>query len=72
MKSIKLKVTGMSCPGCVTSVRETLLSIKGIDAADIDIESNTATVKTTDDNVSGDELVSAVEKVGFKARVLAA
>ena len=67
MKSIKLKVSGMHCPGCVTSVKETLLSVHGIIKAEIDIINDTATVEFIENKVTIDKLVSIVENIGFEA-----
>jgi len=67
MKSIKLKVSGMHCHGCVSSVKEALLSTKGINSADVDISNDTATVEFVENDLSIEKLVSVIENSGYKA-----
>jgi len=70
MKLLKLKVSGMHCPGCVTSVKEALLSDHGISSAEVDIANDTATVEFFENKVTIDKLVSIIENTGFKAEPL--
>ncbi len=70
MKSLKLKVSGMHCHGCVASVKEALLTTEGINKAEIDISNDTATVEFIENMVSIDRLVLAVENAGYKAKPL--
>ena len=67
MKSLKFKVAGMHCPGCVTSVKEALLSAPGISKAEVDISNDTATVEFFENQTTVDKLVSIIENSGFKA-----
>ncbi len=70
MKSLKLKVSGLHCPGCVSSVQKALLSTKGIKSAKVDIATDIATVEFIEGKVTADKLVSVVEKIGFEAKPL--
>ena len=67
MKSLKLKVSGMHCHGCVSSVKEALLSTQGINNAEVDISNDTATVEFIENDVSIEKLVSIIENSGYKA-----
>ena len=70
MKSIKLKISGLHCPGCVTGIKEALLSTQGISKAEIDIINDTATVEYFEHKVTVDKLISIVENIGFEAKPL--
>ena len=55
MKNIKLYVSGMSCDGCVNSVRTILSKNLGIDKDDIDVNLDNGTaIFGTDANVDPD------------------
>lgn len=60
---IELKVEGMRCNGCVTSVQRALSEIAGVSHADVDLDAGRARVQGRD--VSSDELVEAVTSLGF-------
>lgn len=63
--STTLTVEGMSCDGCEQSVTDALESVSGVEDAEADRESDTATVRGDADV---DELVAAVEEAGYEAR----
>lgn len=63
--STTLTVEGMSCDGCERSVTDALESVAGVEGAEADRESDTATVRGDADV---DELVAAVEEAGYQAR----
>jgi copper chaperone CopZ len=62
--STTLTVTGMSCGGCEQSVEDALEGVDGVESAEADRESETATV---DGDAASDELVAAVEDAGYDA-----
>ncbi|MFC7140143.1 heavy-metal-associated domain-containing protein [Halosimplex aquaticum] len=60
----QITVTGMSCEGCEQSVEDALEDVPGVDGAEADRESETATVEGDADE---DALVRAVEDAGYEA-----
>jgi P-type Cu+ transporter len=66
----ELKVTGMTCSGCVAQVTEALQSITGVDHAQVQLEQQHATVNWKP-NFPPDEskLLGAVRKAGYRAEV---
>ena len=60
-----LKVEGMTCDHCKSSVRNALLACGGVNEVSIDLKASTAYV--SGDHLHADELISAVEKAGFNA-----
>lgn len=67
---ISLKVSGMTCGGCVASVKRTLEAVAGVDEAAVDLQTGTAEVTTSDDKLTPDQLVMAVKLAGYDARVM--
>jgi Cu+-exporting ATPase len=67
MKTIKLSVTGMSCEGCVDSVRNALERFEGVHNAEVSLDEKTAVLEV-DDIVDANGLVRAVEAAGYQAR----
>jgi Cu+-exporting ATPase len=66
---ILLQVGGMTCKHCVAKVRTALEAVEGVESAEVDLASGTATVRGS---ASGAELVSAVEDTGKEATVMRA
>ena len=64
----KLIVEGMMCNHCKASVEKVLNAVPGVQAAAADLEAKSAVV-TCDASVLDADLIAAVEKKGFKARM---
>jgi copper chaperone CopZ len=64
-KKFELKIEGMSCGGCVRRVTAALKGIEGVDVAAVNV--GTATGFFDDDDAALSDLVTAVDKLGFKA-----
>ena len=62
---VDLKIVGMSCEHCTARVVKALGSVDGVTAVEVTLEPGSATV--TGENVSLDDLVEAVDRVGFTA-----
>ena len=68
MKNTVLKVSDMSCGGCVNAVKSALTGVEGVQEADVSLEEKTARV-ISDDTVSADDLVAAVSAAGYSASI---
>ena len=67
METTVLKVTGMTCGGCVRSVSNVLQALPGVASAEVSLENSEATV-TFDPAVSNKAaLRKAVEDAGYEA-----
>ena len=64
--TIELKIEGMSCGHCVTSVQEALQGVNGVESADVHLDEGAATV-TTNGAPTAEDLIRAVEEEGYKA-----
>lgn len=64
MAQVKIKIDGMRCGGCAGAIENVLKQIDGVESAESDIPSKITTV-TVRDNVSTQELLSALENANF-------
>ena len=69
MANIKLRVTGMSCGHCQAKVEQALKSVSGVYSAVIDLPDGEAEVDFDDDRITTDQLVAAVAKAGYGAKI---
>jgi len=67
-KSLHLSINGMSCAACVASVEKTLLSVSGVDKAEVNFAEHSAMIYGT---VVEDEIIKAVILAGYEASVFA-
>jgi Cu+-exporting ATPase len=66
---IVLKVTGMSCSGCAANVKSALSSVPGVISAEVDLKTGIAEISISERKPSGDQLIAAIKKAGFDARI---
>ena len=59
--SVELSVQGMTCASCVGRVEKALLAVDGVKAATVNLATERAGI---------DDLISAIQKVGYEARVI--
>jgi copper chaperone CopZ len=64
---LQLQVVGMSCDACVRSIERKLSRIAGVESARVDLETGTAEVKYDDSRARIDQLLGAVEQIGYHA-----
>jgi copper chaperone len=69
MANVKLRVTGMTCGHCQAKVEKALKSVTGVYTAVIDLPDGEAEVDFDDDSVTTDQLVAAVTKAGYGAKL---
>ncbi|WP_040624025.1 heavy-metal-associated domain-containing protein [Mycobacterium parascrofulaceum] len=65
MSTVTVKVAGMTCSHCASSVHDELGSIPGVTGVDVDLSSGKATVES-DSPVDNDALKTAVEEAGYQ------
>ena len=69
MANIKLRVLGMTCGHCQAKVEKALKGIAGVYSAIIDLPDGEAEIDFDDDSVTTDQLVAAVTKAGYAAKI---
>lgn len=67
MELIELKVAGMTCGGCVSRVKQTLLALPGVHSAEVDLAQGTAKISVDDARASQPALIQAVTAAGYSA-----
>ena len=65
MQTETLKVTGMTCGGCTSTVARTLKSMPGVDDVNVSLSAGEATVQYDEQVTSPDQMKSAVEGAGY-------
>ncbi len=68
-KNINLTITGMHCGSCKTLIRDELSEISGVKVESIDHKTGTASLLLEKENISPDEIISAVKRAGYQAKI---
>ncbi len=66
-KTVKLKITGMTCAGCSNHVATTLKALDGIVEQKVEYLGDVATVKYYPAKTSVADIIKTIEKIGYKA-----
>jgi Cu+-exporting ATPase len=67
-QKVELDIGGMTCASCAARIEKKLNKIDGVDAT-VNFATETAHIQLADDSVLTDELVDAVERLGYSAAV---
>ena len=65
MQTEHLKITGMTCGGCTSSVTNALKALTGVGDVDVSLAAGEATVQYDERLTSPDRLKSAVKGAGY-------
>lgn len=65
MQTEFLKVTGMTCGGCISKVTHALKAINGVGDVKVSLSASEATVQFDEHLTSPDQLKSAVKGAGY-------
>ncbi len=69
-KTVKLKVTGMTCGGCSSRIHNALKKKEGIIDDEVEYPSDLAVVKYDPDKITEEEIIKVIKKAGFTAVVI--
>ena len=69
MKRAEILISGMHCASCAAKIEKSLMSLKGVKSAAVNFASEKAAVEFDEKAVREDELLGAIEKLGYKARL---
>jgi copper chaperone len=67
MQTATLNIYGMSCNGCVQSVKNALLRTAGVSTAEVSLEDNKAQVTFDERTTNPAALAEAVSEAGYEA-----
>ena len=65
MQTELMKVTGMTCGGCISNVTHALQAIDGVDDVKVSLSAGEATVQYDERRTSPDQLNAAVKGAGY-------
>jgi len=65
IRTVTLRVKGMTCGGCATSVEKALKSTEGVESVRVSFERGRAIIKYDDQKVTVDKLREVVQSTGF-------
>jgi copper chaperone len=69
VEQVTLKVTGMTCGGCVRSVKKVLESVPGVANAEVSLDQAEARVQFDPARADARRLAAAVESAGYQASI---
>lgn len=69
MKTIRLKITGMSCTACSSYVERVLNAVSGIECS-VNLSANTAIVTFDEGNYGEEYIIEKIEQAGYGAEVI--
>lgn len=67
---VELRIEGMTCSACAVGVRQALLDTAGVRQAEVDFDAGRAQIRFDAAAVTGEDLLAAVERAGFRATVV--
>lgn len=65
MKTELLKVTGMTCDGCISKVTNALKAVSGVSDVKVSLSAGEATVQFDEQRATHDQLESALKGAGY-------
>lgn len=69
METVKIKVAGMTCQGCVRSVTNLLMRLPGVVTAQVSLENALADVEFDASKTEVAQLRAAIDAAGYTASV---
>ncbi len=69
-KTVKLKITGITCAGCSNHVSNTIKNIEGVIGQTVEYPEDFATIRYDTLKTDPTEMIKAIEKVGYKAEII--
>jgi len=69
MQTSTFHVTGMTCSGCEVGVRRVVGKLEGVETVEASHDEGTATVTYQLDKVTPDDIVAAIEELGYAAEL---
>lgn len=71
VETVQLKITGLTCAGCASHVNKALGKQAGILENSVEYPGDVAIIKYDASKISASQIIAAIEKIGYKAQVLA-
>ena len=65
MKEINVKINGMTCEHCKSSVENALIELDGVSKAEVDLSKNIASILYDENTLDLEKIKSTVYDIGF-------
>jgi Cu+-exporting ATPase len=69
IEMVSFPVEGMTCASCVNRITRFLAKVEGVEEANVNLASESATIRYDADKIGVEDLVAAVDAAGYVARV---
>lgn len=69
IKSLTLKIDGMTCITCPPAVKKAISRIEGVKSVEVGFWKGKAYVQYEEGKVTVEDMIKAVEQIGYKARL---
>lgn len=67
LTTVMIPITGMTCEGCATTIRQALMKLPGVVHAHVDAAAGSARVAFDSAEVSSEAVVERIERTGYRA-----
>ena len=65
-KKVEFKISGMTCASCVTTIEKSLLNLKGVKKAQVNLGKETAVVEYDSSKIKLTEIEKAIKDSGYE------
>lgn len=69
-KTLKLKITGMTCAGCSNHISNALKEVDGIIEHQVEYPGDLATIQYDPKKTNPDTIIKVIEQTGYKAEII--
>jgi len=69
-KTLKLKITGMTCAGCSNHISNALKEVDGIIEHTVEYPGDLATIQYDPSKTNPDAIIKVIEQTGYKAEII--
>ena len=69
-KTIKLKITGMTCAGCSNHISKALQGVDGIIEEEVKYPGDIAVIKFDSEKTNAKAIIKVIEDTGYKAELM--
>lgn len=69
MQTIMMNINGMTCLGCVNSVKSLLDKIPGVNDADVSLENGQVTIQYNAEKTDVNQFKEAIMEAGFEVNI---
>lgn len=69
-KDVAIRVDGMSCGGCIKTIKKALRPFKGIKTVKVSLKEKRCNVRYNPKKVTSAQLVAAIKKAGYDASLM--